>query len=513
MPFATTQVLATALSIENITLEAALTAVALFVTVAVWLVDRFLWRSKRLAYRVQLDTPISVAPATGMTDLEIRFRGRGVPDASLVLLRIENTGAHDIEPKDIHVPLSFAFPDRNIEAIQVTETNPASVKEMLRSRFQPEEFIGTGKVTLPGIAINRRDSFKLLVLLTGAGSGVAHAGYISSGGPGGGVVRDTRTRGPLRRSLVFGAVSLLLVGLFVGLLYNPSGSRPDHCLAGQLEITGSTAFESVVKEIRGSYVAECSQADINPDIQVVARGSRIGTRNLYDMGRENPENTANTIAMSDGDADPALASLQRRPIGVLPFAVVINESAGVPSLTLTTDQLKLIYTGARTNWKEFGGQDLPIKMVSRIGPSSGTRQVFQQKVIGGNPELGITSDNCADKDDPASTYHRCEVNTTSELLEKVNNIKGAIGYAELSESKTYPKVKIVAIDGKEPDSANVKNGQYKFWAVENAYTFGDPRPDTLQSAFLDYLSTRAAAEILARNDVIPCDEAPAAFCD
>ena len=96
--------------------------------------------------------------------------------------------------------------------------------------------------------------------------------------------------------------------------------------------------------------------------------------------------------MSDGPAEDA-PNLRGEPIAVVVFAVVVNRSADV---TGADDRRNCgtIYGGRITNWKQLGGRDLPIRMVSRVGPDSGSRRVFRDKVLAGDQELGITSDDC-----------------------------------------------------------------------------------------------------------------------
>lgn len=192
------------------------------------------------------------------------------------------------------------------------------------------------------------------------------------------------------------------------------------------------------------------------------------------------------------------------------FAVVVNRSTDVTALTVT--QLRDIYAGRLTNWKQLGGRDLPIRMVSRVGPDSGSRRTFRDKVLAGDQELGISSDDCRTKDDPVAKHHRCEVGTTEELLSRVNDIEGAIGYAELGGSRKYPAVTVVSIDGVVPDASKVADRSYRFWEVEHAYTYKTPGQDSLPEAFLDYLGSMQARPILARDGLVPCPELPTAFC-
>lgn len=260
-----------------------------------------------------------------------------------------------------------------------------------------------------------------------------------------------------------------------------------------------------MKELRTAYGAECTGADIT----TAANGSRSGTRMLLDTGKRDQAAAEKLIAMSDGKAEDS-PDLQGKAVAVVVFAVVVNRSSDLT--TLTTNQLRDIYAGRLTNWKQLGGRDLPIRMVSRVGPDSGSRRTFRDKVLAGDQELGISSDNCLTKDDPVAKHHRCEVGTTAELLTRVNELEGAIGYAELGTSRKFPAVTVVSIDGVVPDDETVGDRRYRFWEVEYAYTYKSPKVDSLQQAFLEYLESDQAAPILTRDGLVPCPDLPNSFC-
>jgi phosphate transport system substrate-binding protein len=489
----------------DINLETVIALVTLIGTVSAWVLDRYLLRRKRLVYRVQVDAPIGVFPSSHMVDVEVRYQGAVVPDPSIVLLRVDNAGGIDIDPQDIHEKVSFAFPDRKIVGLEVTEAKPEALGEMLQRELDSENFIETSKLIVPKMAINRGDSFKFLLVLSGRGEGVTHSGYLAGGSAGGGVYHEPRPRGPGRRTLLFGALSLLLVGALVAFFVVDVLQPPRNCISGQLRIIGSTAVEPTMKEVRTAYSAECTGADIT----IAANGSRSGTRMLDDTGKQDPAAAEKLIAMSDGPAEES-ADLQGRAIAVVVFAVVVNRAADIRNLT--THQLRDIYAGRLTNWRQLGGKDLPIRMVSRVGPDSGSRRTFRDKVLAGDQELGISSDDCRTKDDPVAKDYRCEVGTTEELLSRVNDIEGAIGYAELGGSLKYPGINVASIDGVVADSSKVAEGTYKFWEVEHAYTYRAAHPDSLQAAFLDYLASTKAQPILARDGLIPCSQVPSEFC-
>ncbi|MEU4194416.1 substrate-binding domain-containing protein [Kribbella sp. NPDC026611] len=494
----------------NINLETVIAAIALIGTAIAWLVDRYILRRKRLVYRVQVDARIGVYPGEEktqrMVDVEVRHQGVVVEDPSIVLLRLDNAGGMDIDPHDMHEKVSFAFPDRKIVGLRVTEAQPQSLGEMLQRRMVPANFVDTSKLVLPRIAINRGDHFKFLLVLSGTGRGVSHSGYLAGGSTGGGVYHEPRPRGPGRRTLMFGALSLVLVGALVALFLVDVLQPPDDCESGQLRVIGSTAVEPTMRELRSTYATGCSRADIT----IAANGSRDGVRGLNDLGAQDPAAAAKQIAMSDGPAENA-PNLHGDAVAVVMFAVVVNKAADITSLT--TNQLRDIYGGKLTNWNQLGGKNLPIRMVSRVGPTSGSRLVFREKVLAGDQELGITSDDCRTDDDAAVTkYHRCEVGTTEELLTRVNGIDGAIGYAELGSARKYPDLAVVTIDNVVPDTSKVADRSYRFWEVEHAYTYKTPAQGTLTAAFLDYVRSTQAKPVLERGGLVPCSDLPTGFC-
>lgn len=56
------------------------------------------------------------------------------------------------------------------------------------------------------------------------------------------------------------------------------------------------------------------------------------------------------------------------------------------------------------------------------------------------------------------------------------------------------------------------DSSYRFWEVEYAYTYKAPGADSLQEAFLSYLTSTQAKPILERDGLVPCPDLPSAFC-
>ena len=149
------------------------------------------------------------------------------------------------------------------------------------------------------------------------------------------------------------------------------------------------------------------------------------------------------------------------------MAPVVNADLGVDDLT--TDQLIDIFTGKITNWKEVGGPDEEILLVTRPS-SSGTRALFKNWALNGEEE---------------ASNEALETDDSGTLLQTVEQNKGAIGYVALSYLVNDDTVKTVSIDGGAPTLENTYNGTYKVWGFEHMYTNGEGS-DAAQ-AFINYM--------------------------
>ncbi|MBE3560826.1 MAG: phosphate ABC transporter substrate-binding protein [Ktedonobacteraceae bacterium] len=235
------------------------------------------------------------------------------------------------------------------------------------------------------------------------------------------------------------------------------------CVQGSLTASGSTALAPLVKAVAEDYQKKCPGATITVNLG----GSGTGLSQV--------ESGAVDIGNSDVFSKPGQEDLVDHQVAVVIFAVIVNEKVGVTNLT--TQQLKDIYGGKVTNWNQVGGPDQKIVVVSRP-TSSGTRQTFQNYVLGG-PEVTQGPQNLT-------------TDSTSTVIQNVAQNAGAIGYAATGPLKQATGVKTITIDGNAPTADLVKNNTYKFWAAEHMYTKGQPKP--LAKALLDYMVSDFGAE-------------------
>ena len=237
-------------------------------------------------------------------------------------------------------------------------------------------------------------------------------------------------------------------------------SEPTSTLSGTVTGSGSSALLPLAKAAADAFMKD------NPDVTVTMNGGGSGEGlKQVAAGSVNIGNS-DVFAGEKLDATQA-ADLVDHKVCTITMAPVVNKDLGVTDLT--TAQLTDIFTGKTTNWKEVGGPDEKIVLVTRPS-SSGTRALFKTWALGGAEEASNQS---------------LETDDSGTLLQTVTQNKGAIGYVALSYLAGKDEVQPVAIDGVEPTLENTYNGKYKVWGFEHMYTKGEP--DEVTKAFLDYM--------------------------
>ncbi|MGA5498538.1 hypothetical protein ACPCSP_29750 [Streptomyces cinereoruber] len=149
-----------------------------------------------------------------------------------------------------------------------------------------------------------------------------------------------------------------------------------------------------------------------------------------------------------------------------------------------------------------GDAPLPIRLVSR-NAGSGTREVFQRRVLGENEPVHSSLD-CEHRDDPRAKVTRCELDSTEQVLEAVARIPGAVGYGELRASGTVKGLHRVAIGGRDADVDELGTSDHPYREIEYAYTWGEPPAGSLAASFLTYLTRGAGQDVVRVHGHLPC---------
>lgn len=231
------------------------------------------------------------------------------------------------------------------------------------------------------------------------------------------------------RAVVLSIAASLLLSCGAGARPAPTADP----LAGRYTATGGGGAIAAVQALAKRF------AELHPGVvwQIDETGSDAGV-NLATTGAVDFGFTSRTLT---ADEAKALVSVN---IGLAGTGVIVN--AANPVKGLTKEQVKQIFAGQISNWKQVGGEDADIKVFVREA-NAATRSSFESFFFAGK-----------------ATYAKdaTEVYELDQTLKAVGSFRASIGMATAS-SKTAsdPTVKLLAIDGVAPTPENLVNGTYK----------------------------------------------------
>jgi phosphate transport system substrate-binding protein len=180
--------------------------------------------------------------------------------------------------------------------------------------------------------------------------------------------------------------------------------------------------------------------------------------------------------------DPALKTYILARDGI---AIIVHPSNTVSNLT--KEQVRDIFSGKITNWKDVGGPDQAIHVMARE-EGSGTRTAFQELVMG------------KDADGKAINIVKNAIlqNSSGALLQAVKGDAQAIGFD--SFGYVNETVKALSIGGVAATAENAKSGIYPI--VRPLYFLTKNEPTGIVKAFLDYCQSDEAQEIIVKEGYI-----------
>lgn len=248
-------------------------------------------------------------------------------------------------------------------------------------------------------------------------------------------------------------ISILLVGALTAC--GPTAQATDQ----QLTLTGSTSVGPFAEQLAERYEEHHPGSKVN----IQSLGSSAGIQAAAEGTVE--------IGMSSRHLEPNEAEqLQVYEIARDALAIIVHPSN--PVSDLTTEQVRRIFTGQIANWREVGGHDASIDIVTREA-GSGTYGAFEELVM--------------DKELPAQSALRQGSNGAVRQI--ISGDPDAIGYISLGI--VNETVKTVAVDSVQASTEAVMSGQYK---LVRPFLFVQRKNATLSPLGQDFLSYVLSSE-------------------
>jgi phosphate transport system substrate-binding protein len=167
------------------------------------------------------------------------------------------------------------------------------------------------------------------------------------------------------------------------------------------------------------------------------------------------------------------------------LSMYVNKANRVKELSL--QQIKEIYTGKITNWKDVGGTDGKIIMYSREN-NSGTYAYFKEEVLG-NEDFDAHCQNMPG---------------TASVVNAVLNDKAGIGYGGVAYGKGIKELKVrkdASSPAYEPSLANIKSGKYPISRYLYMYVVRRPEGDI--KSYVDWILAKEGQAVVESVGFVP----------
>lgn len=173
------------------------------------------------------------------------------------------------------------------------------------------------------------------------------------------------------------------------------------------------------------------------------------------------------------------------PIARSMAGVVINKS--LPVANLSDAQICDIFSGKTKSWKEVGGNESKIVVLTRKRDDNNTES-FRKKMP------------CFK--DLVITNNAIPLARGNEVLDALDKRPGTVGITNLgSNFRDHENIKAIAINGVAPSSENAKSEKYRFFNERGLVTLGEPQG--LTQRFIEFIATAEARKIIGSQGAIP----------
>ncbi len=262
-------------------------------------------------------------------------------------------------------------------------------------------------------------------------------------------------------------ISKLFPWLIIILMIIPANLSCQRSKAG-ITVAGSTSVQPFAELLAEEYMSHNSGSHI----YVQGGGSTAGIE------------AAITRAANIGMSSRSLVNNEKKLYTVTiakdAIAVIVHPLNPIENLSL--DRIIDVFSGRIGNWKELGGPNHPIDVITRE-EGSGTRESFQKFVMG-NEDISLGA---------------LVQDSNGAVRQVIATDPNAVGYISLG--LVNDEVKALRISGVQPKLPNVYNGKYTlvrpFLFVFNGEPAGEAK------SFLEFVLSKQAQKLLLKEGLVP----------
>jgi phosphate binding protein len=204
---------------------------------------------------------------------------------------------------------------------------------------------------------------------------------------------------------------------------------------------------------------------LHPGVQVKweALGSKTAFVGLFDGSADLGASSRPVNTDELAQASRFGVKLQELIIAYDGLSIVVNPANRIASLTVM--QVAELFSGAITNWKQLGGDDVPVALFARP-PYSGTRAFFEEKAlhVGGEKRALAPSAKILERND--------------EIVSEVAHGPGAIAFVGLASLTAAVRVMPLAVSPSakpvKPEPTTIRDGSYPLYRPLFLYSRGSP---------------------------------------
>lgn len=276
------------------------------------------------------------------------------------------------------------------------------------------------------------------------------------------------------RRIILILVAIIVIFMLVA-CDTKSENKDTEGLSGKLTMSGSTTVLPIAQACAEEFM------NINPNVNISVRGggSSIGVKDIMAGTVEIGNASRDAKEKEISKAKESGINLYQNIVANDGIAVIVHPKNTINNLTL--EQIQAIYTGKITNWKELGGPDMNIVVISR-DTSSGTYEVFY--------EIAMKKQNI---------FPSCiMVASNNAAVTSVKTTPGAIAYSGLGYLTS--SIKPIQINGVDPTIKNILTGEYPVSRKLNMYTNG--KPQGITKSFMDFILSPQGQKIVENQGFI-----------